>query len=102
MNISQVAQKSGLPPKTIRYYEGIGLLKPVQGANGYRSFSDTYMHKLAFLGRARALAQDHLSRIEDKIADLVAMRDTLGTLVKSCAGDARADCLILSNLGDTT
>ena len=129
MNISQVSGKAGLPAKTIRYYEDIGLITPARGANGYRSFSDSDVHKLAFLGRARALgftiedcrrllalwedkdrasadvralAQDHLARIEGKIADLAAMRDTLGDLVQSCAGDDRADCPILHNLGNTT
>jgi len=126
MNISQVAKRAGLPAKTIRYYEDIGLVSPARGDNGYRSFSDTDMHKLTFLSRARALgftiedcrrllalwedqdrasaevralAQDHLTRIEAKIADLAAMRDTLNTLVRSCAGDDRADCPILQTLG---
>mgnify|MGYP003680612965 FL=1 len=55
MNIGEVAKKAGLPPKTIRYYEDIGLITPLRDTNGYRSFRDTDMHKLAFLGRARAL-----------------------------------------------
>lgn len=55
MNISDVATHAGLPPKTIRYYEEIGLIKPLRGSNGYRAFRDSDMHKLAFLGRARAL-----------------------------------------------
>ena len=127
MNISQVAKHAGLPAKTIRYYEDIGLIAPARGDNGYRSFSQGDMHKLAFLGRARALgftiedcrrllalwedqdrasadvralAEDHLQRIEDKIADLAAMRDTLGTLIRSCAGNARPDCPILNTLGE--
>ncbi|MCA1847312.1 MAG: MerR family DNA-binding transcriptional regulator, partial [Actinobacteria bacterium] len=28
MLISEVARRSGVPPKTLRYYEGIGLLRP--------------------------------------------------------------------------
>ena len=55
MNIGDVANRSGLPAKTIRYYEEIGLVKPLRSANGYRSFRDRDVHKLAFLGRARAL-----------------------------------------------
>ena len=38
MNIGEVAQKTGLPAKTIRYYEDIGLVEPQRGANGYRFF----------------------------------------------------------------
>ena len=36
MNISDVANRSGLPAKTIRYYEDIGLIKPLRDGNGYR------------------------------------------------------------------
>jgi len=126
MNIGQAAEKSGLPTKTIRYYEDIGLIKPQRDTNGYRAFAESDTHKLTFLGRARALgftiedcrnllalwedqarassdvraiAQDHLSVIADKIADLQAMQSTLSDLVQSCAGDHRPDCPILSQLG---
>ena len=126
MNIGDVAKRTGLPPKTIRYYEDIGLVKPLRDANGYRAFRETDMHKLAFLGRARALgfsiedcrnllalwedknrasadvraiAKDHLAQIEAKIRDLQEMRDTLSTLVRDCAGDDRPECPILKTLG---
>ncbi len=125
MNISDVAARSGIPPKTIRYYEDIGLVKPPRDTNGYRVFREADMHKLAFMGRARALgftiencrnllalwedknrasadvrhiAEDHLAQIEAKIADLNAMRETLKTLVTSCSGDDRPDCPILNDL----
>lgn len=125
MNIGEVADQSGLPAKTIRYYEEIGLIRPQRGANGYRAFRASDVHKLAFLGRARALgfsiadcrallhlyeddsrasaevkqiAQGHLAEIERKIADLDEMRATLSELVSSCAGDNRPDCPILASL----
>ncbi|OIQ38043.1 MAG: Cu(I)-responsive transcriptional regulator [Roseobacter sp. MedPE-SW] len=125
MNIGDVSTRSGLPAKTIRYYEDIGLIKPQRSENGYRCFVEADLHKLAFLGRARALgftiedcrmlmalyedesrasgdvkqlALEHLSKIETKIADLEAMRDTLTELVHCCAGDNRPDCPILKDL----
>ncbi|MFK7753760.1 MAG: Cu(I)-responsive transcriptional regulator [Sedimentitalea sp.] len=125
MNIGTVAQRAGLAAKTIRYYEDIGLIRPDRDANGYRAFSDNDLHKLVFLARARALgfsiedcrallalyddssrassevraiASEHLAQIEAKITDLMAMRDTLGALVASCAGDNRPDCPILQSL----
>ncbi|WP_147114835.1 Cu(I)-responsive transcriptional regulator [Tateyamaria sp. syn59] len=128
MNISQAAEATHLPAKTIRYYEDIGLITPDRGANGYRSFSDTHIHQLTFLARARALgfpvedcrsllalwedrkrasadvrkiAQEHLGAIETKITDLTAMRDTLRHLVKTCAGDDRPDCPILNSLSSS-
>ena len=125
MNIGEVSQHTGLPPKTIRYYEDIGLVKPLRDANGYRAFRESEMHKLAFLGRARALgftiedcrnllalwndqerasgdvraiAQEHLAQVERKIQDLQDIRDTLSHLVRECAGDGRPDCPILKSL----
>lgn len=125
MNIGEVSTSSGLPAKTIRYYEDIGLVSPPRDRNGYRVFRETDLHKLAFLGRARGLgfsiqdcrtllalyedrgrasadvkriASEHLARIEEKLTELSAMRETLSHLVKSCAGDDRPDCPILSDL----
>ncbi|SHH55069.1 Cu(I)-responsive transcriptional regulator [Marivita hallyeonensis] len=129
MNIGEVAKRSGLPSKTIRYYEEIGLVKPLRDVNGYRAFRDSDLHKLAFLNRARTLgftiedcrtlltlyedksrasadvkelAEAHLHKIEDKIAQLQSMRDTLSELVHSCAGDNRPDCPILKDLAAET
>ncbi len=128
MNIGDAARQSGLPPKTIRYYEDIGLVSPLRSANGYRAFPTAELHKLSFLSRARALgftiedcrtllalyedgqrassdvksvAQQHLDRIDAKITDLRAMRETLSHLVDACAGDHRPDCPILNGLSDT-
>jgi len=128
MNIGQAAKMAGLPAKTIRYYEDIGLVKPGRDTNGYRAFVKTDIHKLTFLARARALgfsiedcrdllalwedksrassdvrqiAQEHLTQIETKIADLQDMRDTLQVLVRDCAGNDRPDCPILNSLGDS-
>ncbi len=126
MNIGDVARQSGLPSKTIRYYEEIGLITPDRGSNGYRDFSQNDLHKLNFLARARALgfsiedcrsllalyedqsrasadvkeiAKGHLDLIDQKIAELQGMKATLGHLVACCAGDDRPDCPILDDLG---
>ncbi|MYA89415.1 MAG: Cu(I)-responsive transcriptional regulator [Boseongicola sp. SB0662_bin_57] len=125
MNIGEAAKAAGLPVKTIRYYEEIGLVRPARSENGYRVFAESDLHKLNFLGRSRALgfsiadcrallalyedgtrpsaevreiAERHLAGIEGKITDLQSLRDTLAHLVASCAGDARPDCPILDNL----
>lgn len=125
MNIKEVGERSGLPVKTIRYYEDIGLISPLRSDNGYRSFRDRDLHKLAFIGRARALgftiedcrtllalyedqhresaqvkavAEGHLNAIDEKIAQLQSMRSTLAHLVHCCAGDHRPDCPILDDL----
>jgi MerR family transcriptional regulator, copper efflux regulator len=125
VNIGEVSERAGLPPKTIRYYEDIGLVRPLRSDNGYRAFRDSDIHKLAFLGRARtlgfsiedcrtlldlyedetresaqvkAVAQEHLAAIDEKIAQLRSMRDTLSHLVDACHGDHRPDCPILKDL----
>jgi len=125
MNIGEVAERSGIAAKTIRYYEDIGLVRPQRSENGYRAFRENDLHKLVFLGRARALgfsiedcrtllglyedssresaqvkavAEEHLTDIDDKIAQLKSMRQTLAHLVDACHGDHRPDCPILADL----
>ncbi|MDO9524802.1 MAG: Cu(I)-responsive transcriptional regulator [Gemmobacter sp.] len=125
MNIKDASDQSGLPAKTIRYYEDIGLVSPLRAANGYRSYRPQDVHLLTFLARARALgfsieecrvllalyndrdrasadvkrvAQDHLIQIDEKVSALLAMRATLNELVQSCAGDHRPDCPILKGI----
>lgn len=55
MTIGEVAERLGLPAKTIRYYEQIGLVSLPRDAAGYRCFSGADIHRLAFLARARGL-----------------------------------------------
>ncbi|MBR9899946.1 MAG: Cu(I)-responsive transcriptional regulator [Rhodospirillales bacterium] len=125
MNISDAAADSGLPAKTIRYYEDIGLVSPGRLANGYRDYDEHDLHKLRFLQRARGLgfsvedcrvllslcedrnrasadvkkiAKTHLIEIERKIAELQSLRDTLSDLVQSCHGDDRPNCPIINDL----
>ncbi|MDZ4312790.1 MAG: Cu(I)-responsive transcriptional regulator [Cypionkella sp.] len=125
MNIAEVAKAAGLPAKTIRYYEEIGLIQPKRSENGYRAFATSDLHKLAFVGRARslgfsivecrallalyedrarasgdvkALAVTHLAQIRAKIVELRAMEATLADLVQACSGDHRPDCPILRGL----
>ena len=125
MNIGDAAERTGLPAKTIRYYEDIRLLKPARGDNGYRDYSDEDVHRLRFLQRARSLgfsveecrqllslygdrerssadvksiAEGKLMEIDRKIADLVGLRKTLQHLVHNCHGDERPECPILDEL----
>ncbi|MGE0501249.1 MAG: Cu(I)-responsive transcriptional regulator [Rhizobiaceae bacterium] len=125
MNVGEAARRSGLPTKTIRYYEEIGLIEPGRALNGYRDFSDDDIHRLAFLHRARSLgfgiedcrqlmalyrdrsrashdvrsiAEAHVEAIADKIRELEGMRRTLTRLVHACHGDDRPDCPILDDI----
>jgi len=128
MNISQAAERSGVPAKTIRYYEDIGLIPPAERtASGYRQYGTKDVETLRFINRARSLgfsvpdveallglwrdrqrasrdvremAERHLDVIEQKIAELVTMRDTLTDLIGRCQGDDRPDCPILKELAE--
>lgn len=125
MNVGTAARRSGLPAKTIRYYEDIGLISPARAANGYRDYSDDDIHRLSFLRRARGLgfsiedcrqlmalyrdkarashdvreiARNHIDAIEEKVRELQGMRATLQKLVHACHGDDRPDCPILDDM----
>lgn len=125
LNIGTVAERSGVPPKSIRYYESIGLIEPAERRpNGYRSYSEQDMRTLAFIKRARslgfsveevrdlldlwrdrnrksaavkALAARHIDALDRKIGELQSMRRALAELVKRCRGDSRPDCPILDD-----
>jgi Cu(I)-responsive transcriptional regulator len=125
MNIGEAAKRSGLPAKTIRYYEEIGLVAAGRRGNDYREYGARELHELRFVARARALgfsieqcrrllslyrdrerasadvrdaAGQHIKEIRAKIAELRAMERTLAELVRACHGDDRPDCPILEGL----
>lgn len=126
MNIGAAAKASGLSAKMIRYYESIGLL-PAAGrnANGYRHYSASELKQLSFIKRARllgftldevgqllalwqdgqrassdvkALASGHIAELNEKISELIGLRDSLQELVHNCHGDERPDCPIIKEL----
>ena len=125
MNIGRAEKLCGLPAKTIRYYEEIGLVVPQRQGNGYRDYAEPDLRKLQFLQRARGLgfsvencrallslyedqhrasadvksiAAAHLARIDRKITELESLRHALAHLVDACHGDERPDCPIIGEL----
>ncbi|MGO8919694.1 MAG: Cu(I)-responsive transcriptional regulator [Stellaceae bacterium] len=126
MNIGDVAQATGLPAKTIRYYESAGLIEPPARSEGnYRLYDERHVQTLRFIQHARQLgfsvkevaalvalwrdkrrasadvrrlAAAHLEDIDARIAELKRMRQTLESLVRRCHGDHRPDCPILEEL----
>jgi len=47
MRIGELAQRSGLTPRTIRYYESLGLLEPSEReGNGFRYYGETELTRL--------------------------------------------------------
>ncbi|WP_058911653.1 Cu(I)-responsive transcriptional regulator [Entomohabitans teleogrylli] len=126
MNISDVARKTGLTSKAIRFYEQKGLVTPpLRGDNGYRSYTRKHLDELTLLRQARlvgfnleecreliglfnnpdrhsadvkARTLQKVAEIDRHIAELTTMRDQLQGLADSCPGDDSADCPIIDNL----
>ncbi|TDQ44477.1 Cd(II)/Pb(II)-responsive transcriptional regulator [Tepidicella xavieri] len=56
MQIKELAQRAGVAPETIRFYEKEGLLPaPARRANGYRAYDDAHLDRLVFIRRCRSL-----------------------------------------------
>ena len=128
MNIGEAAAGSGVNAKLIRHYESIGVIPKVSRTEaGYRVYSETDVHILIFVRRARglgfsmkeikklvglwrnksrasadvkAMALLHIEDLDRKVVELQAMSKTLKQLAKSCHGDSRAACPILDQLSD--
>lgn len=125
MNIGQASDATGLPAKTIRYYEDIHLIKPARAANGYRDYNDKDVHRLAFIQRSRslgfsidecrallslyedkarassdvkALATEKITEIDHKLKELKSLRATLKALADHCHGDDRPECPIIDEI----
>ncbi|MYM66190.1 Cu(I)-responsive transcriptional regulator [Pseudoduganella sp. FT55W] len=128
MNIGQAASATGVSAKMIRYYESIALIPAGKRTDaGYRIYGENDLHTLRFVKRARQLgfsldqirdllslwqnkerasadvktiALGHVAQLNQRIAELTEMRDTLQTLASCCHGDHRPDCPILQSLAD--
>lgn len=126
MNISEAAKESGLSAKTIRYYEEIELIAAAaRGDNGYRQYDQKAIKELRFLAHAREVGFDleeskqllDLSRnperqsrhardlvmeksqkLQERIAQLVAMQKELLEMASRCRGDEGPECAILEDL----
>ncbi len=84
--ISQVAERTGMPATTLRYYESRGLLPARRTRSGYRTYDESDVERLRFIATAK-----HLGLSLDEIRDLVDVRDdgrcrdvrdTLGPLLR--------------------
>lgn len=126
VNISQVAEKTGLSAKQIRDYEKAGLLPKTQRSDtGYRRFNEADLERLHFIYNARkvgfslaqiahllALNDDpkrtsrevkqltelHILSLEQKIQDLQQMLNLLKSWNQHCCGNDNPECSILSGL----
>lgn len=71
MRIGELADQVELNPKTVRYYEQIGLIPPApRTSSGYREYTDTDAARLTFIKTAQRLG---LSLKE--IAEILSLRE---------------------------
>ena len=84
-SISQVAERTGFPPTTLRFYEQSGLVRPGRTPAGYRSYDDSHIELLSFIGRAKGfglsleeitellglLGDDECAPVQGRLRDLV-------------------------------
>ncbi|MEO5670092.1 MAG: Cd(II)/Pb(II)-responsive transcriptional regulator [Ramlibacter sp.] len=127
MKISDLSRATGVEVDTIRYYEKAGVLAPpAREANGYRSYGDSHLERLAFVRHCRALdiplaevkrlldfvggARDdqgdidalieaQLLRVRARLKSLRALERQLALLRDSCDADhATHECGILHEL----
>lgn len=120
MRIGELGRRTGVPTKTIRYYEGIGLLaEPERAYNGYRDYHDDAVSRLRFIRDAQAtglslteiasilnlrsagegtcshvveLLERHLEDLDRHIDNLQATRRQLVSLTERAKGLDPEDC----------
>jgi Cu(I)-responsive transcriptional regulator len=125
-SIGALAEATATKVETVRYYERIGLLpEPGRTRSNYRSYGADHLARLSFIRRARdlgftldqvrqllglansrdsdccqvdAIAQDQLTDIDRKIADLKSLRRELRDLIGQCQRGTIADCKIIDAL----
>ncbi len=91
MTIGEVARRAGVNPRTLRYYERIGLLMPSARTDaGYRLYTERDAARLSFIRRAQALG---LSLTE--IAAVIALREAGTTPCRHVSAVARAKAMAI-------
>lgn len=126
INIGDAAKAAGVSPKMIRHYEQIGLLPEAERSDaGYRLYGERELSVLRFIRQSRrlgfsmeqiaqligmwgddsrssrevkAVAQQHLQALDEKLNEIQEMKNGLERLVRACKGDDHAHCAILENL----
>lgn len=124
--IGELAKRTGTKVNTIRFYEGIGLMRPApRTQSGRRTYDQSDLGRLRFIRHARKLGFDineirsllalgdqpehecervteialrHLEDVNEKISQLALLRDELDRIARLCAGGTVSDCRIMEAL----
>ena len=128
MKIGAVSALTGCNIETIRYYERIGIIEAPPRRGSYRDYAPADVDRLRFVRRGRelgfsldeiqtllglapsemlscataqALAQQHLSTVRAKIADLQKIEQALSDLVARCEPGSQNHCPVVRSLEGT-
>ncbi|SFU70162.1 transcriptional regulator, MerR family [Polaromonas sp. YR568] len=80
LSIAEAAEASGLSAYTLRYYEQIGLIAPIDRRSGARRYNDADMRWLDFLVRLRATGMS--MRDMQRYAKLLRMGNAAGSVAE--------------------
>lgn len=126
-SIGQVAEFLNVSPHTLRYYEKIGLIAPVnKDAAGRRQYHDQDIERVKFIKRAQRMhfslheiselisldraafvekpqaqkmVQEKLTEIEESLTDLKRLKKDLNQMLKACLGSGdEEDCPIIEGI----
>jgi MerR family copper efflux transcriptional regulator len=120
MKIGEVAHRTGLSTKAIRYYEDIGILPEAQRRpNGYRAYESSTLDRIEFIKDAQAaglslteiqtilelreagestchhtiaLLESHLADVDRQLVELGRTRSRLQRMIKDARALDPADC----------
>lgn len=127
LTTGEVADRADVNIQTVRYYERRGLIpEPPRSSGGFRQYDPDHVSRIRFIKRAqdlgftleearellelrvttdadradvRAVAENKIEEVEEKIRDLQRIRETLGRLVEACEGHgSTSECPILHAL----
>lgn len=128
LTIGQLSKETRCKVPTIRYYEQIGLMPaPTRTAGNQRRYGPEHVARLGFILHCRELgfrqqvvrdlltltkypsqnceavteiARTHLDEVNQRIAQLAALKLELERMIEVCRGGQIADCRIIETLVD--
>lgn len=90
MNIKEASSTTGVSADTIRYYERIGLIMPIERVNGIRKFNERNINQINFAKTMREAGlsietlKDYVTLVfEDDLTTIPARKDLLGEAIKT-------------------
>ncbi|MEJ5154592.1 MerR family DNA-binding transcriptional regulator [Gluconobacter wancherniae] len=111
ISIGELARRTGVKVPTIRYYEGVGLLRtPARTEGRQRRFGADEVADIRELltlseqperscGEVDAIARRHVENIDRRIGRLVALRAELQRSLDRCARGTVEECRVIEVLG---